>query len=87
MESNDNNPRVVFRPRLPPRPLDQLLRLTPHAMVTAPEAGAVTQLTVSALAVRRAKRQWPPFDKIGRLVRYRLGALLTAPEPPPDAAA
>jgi hypothetical protein len=74
---------TALRPRLPPRPIDQLYKLPPEALVTAAEAELVTQLTKTALAVRRSKGQWPPFDKIGRLVRYRLGSLLTAPDPPP----
>ena len=80
MES-DNNPRTLAaiapRPRLPPRPLDEIYGLPPHALVTPPEAGRVTGLTVSALAVRRSKGQGPPYVKYGpRLVRYVLGQLL-----------
>jgi hypothetical protein len=86
MES-DNNPRTIAaiapRPRLPPRPLDEIYKLPPHALVTPPEAGLVTGLTVSALAVRRSKGQWPPYVKFGRrLVRYVLGQLLAAPKGP-----
>ena len=45
-------------------------------IVTAEEASLVTRLTVSALAVRRVKKQWPPYAKFGRLVRYQMGDLL-----------
>jgi hypothetical protein len=68
------------RPRLPPRPLQEIYLLPPHALVTATEGSSVTQLTPSALAVRRSKGQWPPYVKIGRLVRYVLGDLLTPPD-------
>jgi hypothetical protein len=68
------------RRRLPPRPLTELYRLPPHALLTPAETELVTQLTQSALAVRRSKGQWPPFIKIGRLVRYGLGSLLTPPQ-------
>lgn len=68
------------RRRLPPRPLAELYRLPPHALVTPAETELITQLTQSALAVRRSKGQWPPFIKIGRLVRYGLGNLLTPPD-------
>jgi len=67
------------RSRMRLRPLDLLYRLPPSALVTPSEASAVTQLTESALAVRRSKGQWPPFLKFGRLVRYGLGELLTPP--------
>ena len=83
MES-DNNPRTIAaiapRPRLPPRPIDELYKLPPYALVTPAEAGLVTRLTVSALAVRRSKGHWPPCVKIGRLVRYVLEQLLAAPK-------
>jgi hypothetical protein len=68
------------RPRLSPRPLEEIYKLPPHALVTPAESELVTQLTQSALAVRRSKGQWPPFIKFGRLVRYRLGSLLTPPD-------
>jgi hypothetical protein len=68
------------RPRLPSRPLKEIYGLPPHALVTPAEAGLVTCFTQSALAVRRSKGQWPPFIKIGRLVRYGLGDLLTPPD-------
>jgi hypothetical protein len=84
MES-ENNLRTLAaiapRPRLPPRPLEEIYRLPPHAMVTPREAGLLTGLTVSALAVRRSKGQWPPYVKFGRrLVRYILGQLIAAPK-------
>jgi hypothetical protein len=68
------------RHRLPPRSLQEIYRLPPHALLTPAETESVTRLTQSALAVRRSKGQWPPFIKIGRLVRYGLGALLTPPD-------
>jgi hypothetical protein len=68
------------RPRLSPRPLEEIYRLPPHALLTPAETELVTRLTQSALAVRRSKGQWPPFIKIGRLVRYGLGSLLTPPD-------
>ena len=81
---SNNNPRTLAakapRPRLPPRPLDEIYRLPPHALVTPPEAGLVMGLTVSALAVRRSKGHWPPYVKFGRLVRYVLGELLAFPK-------
>jgi hypothetical protein len=84
MES-DKDPRTLAatapRPRLPARPLDEIYKLPPHALVTPPEAGLLTGLTVSALAVRRSKGQWPPYVKFGRrLVRYVLGQLTKARE-------
>ena len=80
MES-DNNPRTLAamasRPRLPPRPLDEIYKLPPHALITPPEAGLVTRLTESALAVRRSKGEGPPYVMYGpRCVRYVLGQLL-----------
>jgi hypothetical protein len=69
------------RPRLGPRPLEEIYRLPPHALLTPAETELVTRLTQSALAVRRSKGQWPPFIKFGRLVRYGLGSLLTPPDP------
>jgi hypothetical protein len=48
-------------------------------LITPAEASAVAQITESALAVRRSKGDWPPYLKFGRLVRYRLGDLITAP--------
>ena len=67
---------VTHRPRLPCRSLEELYRLPLDAIVTAEEASLVTRLTVSALAVRRVKKQWPPYAKFGRLVRYQMGDLL-----------
>ena len=67
------------RPRLSPRPLEEIYRLPHHALLTPAETELVTRLTQSALAVRRSKGQWPPFMKFGRLVRYGLGGLLTPP--------
>ena len=67
------------RPRPGPRPLDEIYRLPPHALLTPAETELVTRLTQSALAVRRSKGQWPPYLKFGRLVRYGLGELLTPP--------
>jgi hypothetical protein len=78
----DTNPRPTSpRRRLPPRPVEQIYRLPPEALLTDVEAGIVTQLTRSALAARRIKGRWTPFVKFGKSVRYRLGALLTAPNP------
>jgi hypothetical protein len=68
------------RRRLPPRQLTELYQLPPHALVTPAETALITQLTQSALAVRRSKGKWPPFIKFGRLVRYGLGNLLTPPD-------
>ncbi len=68
------------RPRLSPRTSEEIYKLPPQALVTPAEGELVTQLTQGALAVRRSKGQWPPFIKIGRLVRYRLGSLLTPPD-------
>lgn len=68
------------RPRLSPRPLEEIYKLPPHALLTPAETELVTRLTQSALAVRRSKGQWPPFIKFGRLVRYGLGGLLTPPD-------
>ena len=58
------------RPRLSPRPLEEIYKLPSHALLTPAETELVTRLTQSALAVRRSKGQWPPFIKFGRLVRY-----------------
>jgi hypothetical protein len=82
---SENNPRILAaiapRPRLPARPLDEIYKLPPHALVTPREAGLLTGLTVSALAVRRSKGQWPPYVKFGRrLVRYVLGQLIALPK-------
>jgi hypothetical protein len=66
------------RRRLPPRPLEEIYRLPSHALLTPTEASLVTRLTESALAVRRSKGQWPPYEKFGRLVRYALGQLLSS---------
>ncbi len=68
------------RPRLSSRPLEEIYKLPPHALLTPAETALVTRLTQSALAVRRSKGQWPPFIKFGRLVRYGLGGLLTPPD-------
>jgi hypothetical protein len=82
---SENNPRTVAamapRPRLSARPLHEIYKLPPHALVTPPEAGLLMGLTVSALAVRRSKGQWPPYVKFGRrLVLYVLGQLIAPPE-------
>ena len=69
---------LVPRRKLPPRPLEEIYRLPLHALLTPAEASLVTRLTESALAVRRSKGQWPPYEKFGRLVRYPFGRLLTS---------
>ena len=77
-----NSPKdfnAAARPRLAPRPLEEIYRLPPNALLTPAETALVTRLTESALSVRRSKGQWPPFIKFGRLVRYGLGELLTPP--------
>lgn len=61
------------------RPLEEIYKLPPVALVTPGEASLITQLTESALAVRRSKGEWPRYLKFGRLVRYRLGELINAP--------
>ena len=68
------------RPRLTPRALEELYKLPSQALITPAEASAVAQITESALAVRRTKGEWPRYLKFGRLVRYRLGELITAPD-------
>jgi hypothetical protein len=75
------------RPRLAPRPLLELYKLPGHAIVTPDEAEGISGITKSGLAVRRAKGEWPPYLKFGRLVRYRLIDLITAPNEPSDPAA
>jgi hypothetical protein len=82
MINSNSQERAVSapRPRLGPRPLEEIYRLPPHALLTPAETELVTRLTQSALAVRRSKGQWPPFVKFGRLVRYGLGSLLTPPD-------
>jgi hypothetical protein len=82
MVNSNSHAQAASAPRhgLPPRPLHELYRLPPHALLTPAETELVTRLTQSALAVRRSKGQWPPFIKIGRLVRYGLGSLLTPPD-------
>jgi hypothetical protein len=72
------------RPRLAPRPLLELYKLPGHAIVTPDEAEGISGITKSGLAVRRAKGEWPPYLKFGRLVRYRLSDLITAPNEPRD---
>lgn len=67
------------RPRLAPRPLEEIYRLPSNALLTPAEAKLVTSLTETALSVRRSKGQWPPFKRFGRLIRYGLGDLLTPP--------
>lgn len=80
METSPITVRSAPRQRMAPRPLDEIYKLPPHALLTPTEAGLVTRLTVSALAVRRSKGQWPPYAKFGRLVRYALEAVLTPPD-------
>ena len=70
------------RVRPSPRPLAELYSLPPVAWVTAPEAALITGLSEMALATRRSLGKWPSYQRVGRLVRYRLGDLLV----PPDAA-
>lgn len=70
---------LTARPRLPPRTLEELYKLPSHALLTPAEASIVAQITVSALAVRRTKGEWPHYLKFGRLVRYRLGELVGLP--------
>jgi hypothetical protein len=79
---SDSHARAAASPRrrVPPRPLEEIYRLPPHALLTPGEAELVTRLTQSALAVRRSKGQWPPYKKFGRLVRYILAHLLSAPD-------
>jgi hypothetical protein len=71
--------RAMPRPKLAPRSLEEVYRLPPQALLTPAEAGLVTRLTESALAVRRSKGQWPPYAKFGRLVRYVMEDVLTPP--------
>jgi hypothetical protein len=61
------------------RSLEEIYRLPTVALVTPVEASLITQLTESALAVRRSKGEWPRYLKFGRLVRYRLGDLINVP--------
>jgi hypothetical protein len=61
------------------RSLEELYKLPPVGLVTPEEAAHVIQLTESALAVRRSNGKWPPYLKFGRLVRYKIGDLITAP--------
>ena len=72
---------VASAPRRRPaaRSLEELYKLPPVALVTPEEAAHVIQLTESALAVRRSNGKWPRYLKFGRLVRYRLGDLMIAP--------
>lgn len=72
------------RPRLAPRSLLELYKLPGHAIVTPDEAEGISGITKSGLAVRRAKGDWPPYLKFGRLVRYRLIDLITVPNEPSD---
>jgi hypothetical protein len=67
------------RPRAPSRALEEIYKLPGIALVTPSEASRITQLTESALAVRRCKGEWPRYLKFGRLVRYRLGDLIACP--------
>lgn len=67
------------RVKAPPRPLAQVYSLPARAWVTAAEAASVTGLSEMALATRRSLGQWPPYHRIGRLIRYRLGDLLVPP--------
>jgi hypothetical protein len=67
------------RPRLEPRSAEEIYKLPKIALVTPGEASLITQLTESALAVRRSKGEWPRYLKFGRLVRYRLGDLIDNP--------
>ena len=73
--------RAASAPRRRPaaRSLEEIYKLPPVALVTPEEAGHVIQLTESALAVRRSNGKWPSYLKFGRLVRYRLGDLMIAP--------
>jgi hypothetical protein len=77
--SNHARDETERRPRMAPRPLDEIYGLPARALLTPAETALVTRLTVSALSVRRSKGQWPPFVKFGRLVRYGLGDLLAPP--------
>jgi hypothetical protein len=72
------------RPRLVPRSAEEIYKLPKIALVTPAEASLITQLTESALAVRRSKGEWPRYLKFGRLVRYRLGDLIDSPTAFPD---
>jgi|SRR5262245_16125623 len=82
MKTNNSRRAAASTPRqrLAPRPLEQIYKLPPAALVTPAEAALVAMLTESALAVRRTKGGWPPYIKFGRLVRYRLGDLIKAPK-------
>ena len=72
------------RPRAPSRALEEIYKLPGIALVTPSEASLITQLTESALAVRRCKGEWPRYLKFGRLVRYRLGDLIASPHEEPQ---
>jgi hypothetical protein len=78
---NEAEKIVSSLPRRRPaaRSLEQIYRLPSIALVTPGEASLITQLTESALAVRRSKGEWPRYLKFGRLVRYRLGDLINTP--------
>lgn len=71
---------IAPRPRPAARPLEQIYRLPPQALITPAEAAAITQISETALAVRRTKGEWPRYLKYGRLVRYRLGDLISDPD-------
>jgi hypothetical protein len=75
----DNFAASSSRRRAPTRSLEEIYKLPSIALVTPGEASLITQLTESALAVRRSKGEWPCYLKFGRLVRYRLGDLLRTP--------
>lgn len=64
---------------LPPRPVDELLRLPASALLTIEEASSITRISVVALAQRRSIGAWPRFQRCGRLIRYRLGDVLEMP--------
>ena len=47
-----------------------------NTLCTAEQIAAHSGFTVGTLEVRRARRQGPPYIKIGRKVRYRWGDYL-----------
>jgi len=68
--------------KLAPRSCAELYALPPSAMLTPPEAAMITRLSEGSLAARRSYGMWPPYHRLGKSVRYRLGELLELPSNP-----
>jgi hypothetical protein len=71
----------------PSRPLDTLLTMPANTPITPKEAASIVRKSEEALAQDRSRGVGIPYYRIGRSIRYRLGAVLGHPDQAVQAAA